>query len=206
MTTLFHLVRHADHGDVGRVLTGRRPGVALTEAGRNKARNLARRLMPARPDRVLASPRLRARQTAAFIAEAAGREVEISVCLDEIDFGRWSGATFDALELDPDWQRWNAERDSACTPAGESMEDVATRFLALVDRLRRERPAGSFCLVSHSDVIKAGICRCLGRPYREVHDFGIAPASVTTLAIDDGGTTVLALNAEGPAKCEEPAH
>lgn len=205
MTTLFYLLRHAEHGHVGKVLTGRLAGAALSEAGRKQARDLARRMAAVRLDALFASPRLRARQTAGFISHATGREVQISTALDEIDFGRWSGRTFEELEADPDWKRWNAERDTARTPAGESMSGVAARLWRFINRLHEDHPGGSFCLVSHSDVIKAGVCRSLGRAFRDVHEFDIAPASVTTFAVDDGGRTVLALNRHGPAELREPA-
>jgi phosphohistidine phosphatase SixA len=44
----------------------------LTPAGRNAARALGARLAPEAPDAVVSSPLLRARETAAAIAEAAG--------------------------------------------------------------------------------------------------------------------------------------
>jgi phosphohistidine phosphatase SixA len=49
----------------------------LTDAGREAARALAQRLAPARPAAVLSSPLLRARETAAEIARAAGVAVEV---------------------------------------------------------------------------------------------------------------------------------
>jgi phosphohistidine phosphatase SixA len=48
----------------------------LTVAGRNTARELGARLAAEQPDAVVSSPLLRARETAAAIAEAAGLEVE----------------------------------------------------------------------------------------------------------------------------------
>jgi phosphohistidine phosphatase SixA len=48
----------------------------LTPTGRETARALGVRLATERPDAVLASPLLRARETAAAIAEAAGVEAE----------------------------------------------------------------------------------------------------------------------------------
>src|SRR6478672_2083073 len=48
----------------------------LTAAGRDSARALGARLAAEQPDAVLSSPLLRARETAAAIAEAAGLEAE----------------------------------------------------------------------------------------------------------------------------------
>jgi phosphohistidine phosphatase len=48
----------------------------LTNAGRETARDVGARLAAERPEAVLSSPLLRARETAAAIAEAAGLEAE----------------------------------------------------------------------------------------------------------------------------------
>jgi phosphohistidine phosphatase len=66
------LVRHA-HSDPGQP-DELRP---LSARGRDEARALGERLAAERPDLVLASPLLRARETAAAIAKAAGVELRI---------------------------------------------------------------------------------------------------------------------------------
>jgi len=53
----------------------------LTQRGREQARELAERLAGARPDTVVSSPLLRARETAAAIARAAGAELRVDVRL-----------------------------------------------------------------------------------------------------------------------------
>ena len=67
-----YVVRHAEAA----------PGVPdelrpLTADGRRQARELGERLAAERPDAVLSSPLLRARETAAAIARAAGTEAEV---------------------------------------------------------------------------------------------------------------------------------
>lgn len=203
MTTLFHLVRHADHGHVGAVLTGRLPGVGLSPKGRAQAQALARRMSRMRLDALFASPQRRAIETAGFIASATGVAAETANEIDEIDFGDWAGQGFDALERDPAWRRWNAERDAAETPAGDSMRNVARRLVGFLDELRQLHPGGAVALVSHSDVIKAGLCRYRGMPFQAVHDFEIAPASVTTLSLGEDGAAVLAVNEAAEAVLEE---
>lgn len=206
MSTVFHLMRHADHGHVGKVLTGRMAGVHLSQTGRLQAGALARRIACAGLDALFSSPRLRARETAAFLARETAMRARVSASLDEIDFGRWSGETFEALAQDPEWVRWNDNRDAASTPAGETMDGVARRLLSLLDQLRETFPGGAVGLVSHSDVIKAGLCRYLGRPFREVHQIEISPASLTTLRCGDWGGAVLALNECPWAEAGEAVH
>ena len=66
------LVRHAhaESGDPDSL----RP---LSERGRKQARKLGERLVPLEPELVLASPLLRARETAAAIAKVTGAELRI---------------------------------------------------------------------------------------------------------------------------------
>jgi phosphohistidine phosphatase SixA len=66
------LVRHA-HSDPGEP-DELRP---LSERGRKEARALGKRLAAAKPELVLASPLLRARETAAAVAKAAGADLRV---------------------------------------------------------------------------------------------------------------------------------
>jgi broad specificity phosphatase PhoE len=172
------LVRHAAHDNVGDFLAGRMPGVSLGLAGRAQAERLAKRLAVEKLDVVEASPRERTRETAEAVARASGLEKpSIADALDEIDFGAWTGKSFEELDADPDWRRWNEQRATARTPAGESMADVQVRALTHLKTLKAERVA----LVSHADVIKAVVCGVLGLPLDAGHRFDIAPASITRL-------------------------
>ena len=94
------LIRHAPHADVGHVLSGRTPGLALTDAGIAQAQHLAQRLAEEPIDRVEASPLERTVQTAQAIADARGVAVRQNDALVEIDFGRWTGHSFAALDGD----------------------------------------------------------------------------------------------------------
>ena len=124
--TVFHLVRHASHDLLGKVLVGRGP-VSLSEAGRAEARALAAVLADAGLTAVLSSPQERAVETAAPIAARAGLEVAVDPGLAELDLGEWTGARFGTLHDDPRWRAFNVFRGSAPVPGGESMLDVQAR-------------------------------------------------------------------------------
>ncbi|WP_026873354.1 histidine phosphatase family protein [Inquilinus limosus] len=194
MTAIFLLVRHAAHDDVGGFLAGRTAGVALGEAGRAQAERLAQRLRLEHFDAVFTSPRERTQQTANAIAAAAGLTVETAPELDEIDFGRWSGQDFTALQQDPLWQRWNSARSLTRTPGGETMLDVQRRVLGLLERLVPSFDGRAAVLVSHADVIKAAVLHHLGLGVDAWPRLDIAPASVSRLAVDGGWAQILGLN------------
>lgn len=194
MITTFLLLRHAAHDNVGGFLAGRMPGVVLGEAGRAQAERLARRLRPERIDTIFASPRERTQQTAQAVAAACGLPMTTAEELDEIDFGRWSGQDFEALQQDPLWQRWNAVRSLIRTPGGETMLDVQRRVLGLMERLVEARGGQCVALVSHADVIKTAVLHHLGLGIDAWPRFDIAPASITRLVIGDWGARLLGLN------------
>ena len=195
MTTTFFLVRHAAHDHVGSYLAGRKEGIRLGPDGRAQAKRLAGRMKRERFETIAAGPRERTQETAFAIAEACGLgTIETCEELDEIDFGRWSGRTFEELAEDPDWRRWNAERAAAATPGGETMEGVQRRVLACMQRLADARPDAALVLVSHADVIKAAVCHFLGLGFDRLDRFDVGPASVTTVVAGDWGAKVLGLN------------
>ncbi|MGK9170131.1 histidine phosphatase family protein [Inquilinus limosus] len=194
MTAVFLLVRHAAHDNLGGFLAGRTAGVMLGEAGRAQAERLAQRLRLERFDAIFASPRERAQQTAQAIAVAAALTVETAPELDEIDFGRWSGQDFTALQQDPLWQRWNCTRSLTRTPGGETMLDVQRRVLGLMERLTPSFDGRAAVFVSHADVIKAAVLHHLGLDVDAWPRLDIAPASVSRLAVGDGWAQILGLN------------
>lgn len=195
MTTTFFLVRHAAHDNVGGFLAGRLPGVTLGDAGLAQAARLGERMRRERFAAIYASPRERTQQTAAAIASlGAAGPVETAAELDEIDFGEWSGKTFEVLNTDPLWRQWNTVRSLVRTPGGETVLDVQRRALSLMERLAGTLAEGAAVLVTHADVIKSALSYHLGLPVDSWARFEIAPASISTLVVGDWGAKVLGIN------------
>ncbi|MEZ2224025.1 histidine phosphatase family protein [Rhizobium sp. RCC_161_2] len=199
MTVTFFLVRHAAHDDVGRFLAGRMEGIALGQAGRAQADRLGQRMKREEIGAIYTSPRERTRETAAAIAAACGLgPPRIADALDEVNFGEWAGKTFDILNGDPQWRRWNDVRSLTRTPGGEIMLDVQRRVLGLIETLSNAGSGKRLALVSHGDVLKAAVCHVLGLPIDAWPKFDIAPASITTMAIGDWGAKIITLNEMNP--------
>lgn len=193
--TAFHLVRHAAHGLLGRTLVGRMPGVPLNEEGRAQASRLANYFSGRSIAAVVSSPLERAQQTAAPIAGTLGLDVTTDVGLDEIDFGEWTGTTFDALQGMPAWQTWNQFRGTAPTPGGETMLEVLARALRTLARWHRAYPAGELLLVSHQDLLKSLLLHSLGAPLDLIERIELAPASRSIVQIfSDGSMRVEGIN------------
>lgn len=194
MATVIFLLRHAAHAQLGQALSGRLPGLALSAEGRAQSAALAQRLRRGGLQALYTSPIERCRDTAAILGTALGLRPQEAIAATEIDFGSWQGRSFAELDSDPAWQRWNAERDRAQAPGGESMLAVQARMALLLEALRHRHQDQSIALISHGDVIKASICQVLGLSLRAHAAFEVAPASLTTLALWPGGAKLLNLN------------
>ncbi|WP_201859660.1 histidine phosphatase family protein [Microvirga soli] len=194
MTTTFYLVRHAAHDRVGTVLCGRMPGVHLGTLGKAQAERLAERFATETIASIHTSPLERAVETSEPIATRLGQPLEICEGIAEIDFGAWSGTSFEALAQDPRWSVWNNARSNSRPPYGETMLEAQARIVAVLEKLRSRYPDRSVILVSHSDVIKAALLYHLGLPLDAYGRFDIEPASISTLVVGDWGSKVLRLN------------
>jgi broad specificity phosphatase PhoE len=191
---VFHLLRHGEHGLLGRVLAGRMPGVGMTERGRAEIAAQAERLAGEKIAAIYASPLQRTRETAEIVAERLGLPIGFRDDLIELDFGEWTGATFDSIRADPRWQAWSTQRSLATIPGGESMRAVQQRVVATVVELSERHPHETVLLVSHGDVIRSALVFLLGMPLDFYNRIEIGQGSISTVRIDTSGIRILALN------------
>jgi broad specificity phosphatase PhoE len=191
--TVFHLVRHGEPAIFGRI-NGRTPGIGLSERGRAEAGFVADRLAGETIAALYASPLQRTRETAEIIAVRLGLPVVCRDALIELDFGEWTGLGFEQVRADPRWPPWQSCRSIAAIPGGESWRQVQERVVGALFDLRRSHPDASVVVVSHGDVIRAGLLFALGMPLDFYARIEIGIASLSTIRIDDFGIRVLALN------------
>lgn len=177
----FLWVRHATCKQMAERLNGRTATAPLEDIGWEEARSIARRLAPLSVSSILASPRERARQTAEIIAAPHGIPVETRDELDEVDFGAWSGKTFDSLQRDPHWLDWNADREHTRAPDGESMAEVQQRALWLLADLALGDRGDCVILVSHAEVIRSVLLYMKDLPLDRYGEIELPPASVATV-------------------------
>lgn len=192
--TRFSLIRHGSHDVIDHILVGRMPGVRLNSEGRDQATRVANHLSREPVDAVESSPQLRAQEMAKPIAERFKLEIAISAGMDELDAGAWTGQSFAALDDDPLWSLWNTTRGAVRAPGGESMLELQTRAVDHLNRVASARPDGHVALCSHAEVIRAVALHALNLPLDDFHRVDIAPATISTFAIDRDGIEVIALN------------
>jgi broad specificity phosphatase PhoE len=147
----------------------------LTPEGEDVARRLAQRLEGVEFDRVLSSPRARARRT----AELAGfTDVEVDDDLTEWDYGDYEGLTTARIrESVPGWTIW-----SHPVPGGESAEEVSRRMDRVVARVRDH--GGRVLVFSHGHASRALAARWLGLPAQEGRLFKLDTATISVLGYE----------------------
>jgi probable phosphoglycerate mutase len=191
---VFHLLRHGEHRLLGRVLAGRMPGVGMTERGRAEIASQAERLAGEKIAAIYASPLQRTRESAEIVAARLGLPIEFRDDLLELDFGEWTGATFDSIRADPRWQAWSTQRSLAAIPGGESMRAVQQRVVAALLELNERHLHETVVLVSHGDVIRAVLLFALGMPLDLYNRIEIGPGSISTISIGASGIRVTTLS------------
>lgn len=163
-----------------------------------QAQRLAERFSDLRLDAVYSSPLERALETAEPIARAAKLDVLQSSAFNEVDFGDWSGKSFDELSRIEHWRRFNTQRSVMRIPGGESFLEVQARVVGEIERLSAQHKNNRIAIVSHADAIKAAVGYVAGTPVDLLQRFEISPCSVSIIAIDEHETKLLAVN----SKCE----
>ena len=198
------LIRHGQVYAPGDVLYGRKSGLHLTETGRNEAAEAAGFLKTAGIDIILSSPMERTRETAAFIADIFGLEIIIQQEFNEVEIGEWTGRTYNELEEDPRWRRFNTFRSGTTAPGGESIMDVQCRMISGIRMWRESLPDGRICVVSHADPIKTVLLYFLGMPLELISRIEICTGSITLLSLYEDTAILRRLNYTGENRIVQP--
>ena len=182
--TIFHLLRHGEHGLLGKALAGRMPGVGMTEKGRAEIAAAAERLAKEKIAAIYASPLQRTRETAEIVAKRLGVPVDFRDDLLEVDFGEWTGATFASIRAHPKWHAWNTQRSLAQIPGGETMRAVQHRAVDAMVELNERHLGETLVLVSHGDVIRAMLIFALGMPLDFYNRIEVVQGSLSTIQVE----------------------
>lgn len=175
------------HGETEWSRSGRHTSstdLPLTAEGEAVAGSLPARLAGHEFQRVLTSPRLRARRT----AELAGFPgAEVSDDLVEWDYGSYEGITTPEIRRSvPDWTVWT----HPC-PGGESADQVTQRLQRIVDGAAE----GRTLVFGHGHALRALTALWLGLPVSDGRLFLLDTATVSILGQERETRVVLRWNA-----------
>jgi probable phosphomutase (TIGR03848 family) len=191
------LVRHAVTDHTGPLLSGRMPGVDLSDKGRAQAEAVAERLARLPVAAVYASPIERTTQTAQLIAKHHGLDVEPLPGVIEADYGDWTGGKIVELAKTDEWRVVQVAPSRARFPGGETIREMQHRTVGALDDLILAHPHETVVVVSHADPIKSAIAHYTGMHldlFQRVH---VAPASATVFDFHTYGVMLVKCNDTG---------
>ena len=191
------LVRHAVTAQTGPLLSGRQPGVALSEEGRRQAAALADRLAALPVAAVYASPIERTTETAQAVARRHRLEVRALDGVLEADYGEWTGQKLADLAKTDLWKVVQRAPSRASFPGGESLAAMQARMVHAVEGVVADHPGDLVVVVSHADPIKAAIAHYTGVHLDLFQRIVVAPASVSAFAFSGTGVALLKCNDTG---------
>jgi broad specificity phosphatase PhoE len=184
--TIVHMLRHGEVYNPTGVLYGRLPDFHLSDLGRQMAQRVGQVLSDRDISYVVASPLVRAQETAAPIAEAHGVDLHLDADLIEaanVLQGEQVGMGAGLLKKPALWRHlWNP-----FTPSwGEPYTEISDRMDGAIDRTREAARGHEAVLVSHQ------LPNWIARLAREDRSFAHNPrnrqcslASLTSLVYDD---------------------
>jgi len=196
-TTRVVLVRHGVTAETGPMLTGRKPGVPLSDAGRTQAARAAASLAGLPIVAVYASPIERCHETATIVAEPFGVQVQIDDDLIEADYGEWQGQKLADLARTPLWKVVQAAPSAARFPGGESLREMQARAVGAIERIVGRHPGELVVIVSHADPIRAAVAHFTGVHLDLFQRLWVSPASCTVLSFGPFGAALVKLNDTG---------
>ena len=195
--TTILLVRHGVTSTTGKVLPGRAPGLHLSDTGVAQAQAVAQRITSLKPAAIYASPLERTRETAAPIAAAMKKKLQLNKGLLECEFGEWTGKSLATLSRKAEWSQVQNAPSTFRFPGGESFTEMQLRMWTTLEALAAKHRGKTVVAVSHADPIKAAVTYAQGVPLDLFQRTVISPCSVTALVIGSGRPMVLCVNSLG---------
>ncbi|MFN3865809.1 MAG: histidine phosphatase family protein [Demequina sp.] len=202
-----HLLRHGHVHNPDKVLYGRLPEFRLSETGEAMAQAVADDLVErgTRVGRVVASPLLRAQQTAAPLAAAFGIDIVTDARLIEAE-NAYEGRPLQSGAADFIHPRnWWLLRNPWAPSWGEPYIEQRDRMWAAIRDAAEANPDSDTIMVSHQ--LPIWVARLSFEKRRYLHDprtRQCALASLTSFTIDDGEPVTMAYR-EPAAHIEVPA-
>ena len=191
------LARHAVTAQTGPLLSGRAPGIDLSDKGREQAAALGVRLAALPIVAVYASPIERTTQTAEAVAAHHHLPVLPLPGVIEADYGEWTGGKISELAKTDLWRTVQRAPSRARFPSGESLAEMQARMVTALELVVAEHSGEMIVVVSHADPIKAAIAHYTGLHLDLFQRIVVSPASVTVLELSQYGAAMLKCNDTG---------
>ena len=183
--TVLSFIRHAEVEAKYHSVFGGRIDMELSPRGHEQAAALAKYLHQKPVDAVYASPMKRVQQTLAPLLLNGIPQPIILADLREVDFGDWTGLTWDEVEakfrVSP--FEWLDQLEGATIPNAESAEAFRARVAPCLRQMIQNHPGQQVAVVCHGGVIRMALAILLELPFSKIAAFEIQYASLTQVVL-----------------------
>ncbi len=196
-------LRHGQaKNNLERILTGRTPGIPLTEKGIDQAEKAAKFLEHMNIAAIYSSPIERAKHTAEIVGKHNSLDVTIDDRLIELDMGKFTGVPYDEIFTSHGnvfMKFYNGELEIAHNGV-ETFSEVKKRVLGIVDHVIENHPDQNVVLVTHMDPIKAMLSTVVDLTPTNLFELIIANASLNIFREHKRKFSISGLNVMDPSR------
>jgi probable phosphoglycerate mutase len=196
-------LRHGQaKNNLERILSGRTPGIPLTERGIDQAKKAAKFLEHMNISAIYSSPIERAKHTAEIVGQQTSLDVIIDDRLIELDMGKFTGVPYDEIFTSHGnvfMKFYNGELEIAHNGV-ETFSEVKKRVLGIVDHVLENHPDQNVVLVTHMDPIKAMLSTVVDLTPENLFELIIANASLNIFREYKHKFSISGLNVMDPSR------
>ena len=185
-----------------RILSGRTPGVPLTDKGITQAQQTAELLEHMNISAIYSSPIQRAKHTAEIVGKHNSIDVTIDDRLIELDMGKFTNVPYDEIFTSHGnvfMKFYNGELEIAHNGV-ETFADVKKRVASIVEEVIEKHPDENVVLVTHMDPIKAMLSTIVDLSPTNLFELIIANASLNLFREKDRKFSLSGLNVMHPSR------
>jgi len=188
-----------------RILSGRTPGVPLTDKGITQAQQTAELLEHMNISAIYSSPIQRAKHTAEIVGKHNSIDVTIDDRLIELDMGKFTNVPYDEIFTSHGnvfMKFYNGELEIAHNGV-ETFADVKKRVASIVEEVIEKHPDQNVVLVTHMDPIKAMLSTIVDLSPTNLFELIIANASLNLFREKDRKFSLSGINMMHPSRFDQ---
>lgn len=191
-----YLIRHGEVETRYHRVFGGRIDMELSPQGHEQVAALAAYCHRLNIDKIYASPMKRVRQTLAPLAELTGKVPSFIPGLREVDFGAWTGLSWDEVKtkFGVSAFEWLDLLETGGIAEAETVPDFRYRVETGFRQIQSECNEESVAIICHGGVIRMLLSLLLDLPFRQMGRFDIEYASLTRIHYGPPKTEVELLN------------
>ena len=188
-----------------RILSGRTPGVPLTDKGITQAQQTAELLEDMNISAIYSSPIQRAKHTAEIVGKHNSIDVTIDDRLIELDMGKFTNVPYDEIFTSHGnvfMKFYNGELEIPHNGV-DTFADVIKRVASIVEEVIEKHPDENVVLVTHMDPIKAMLSTIVDLSPTNLFELIIANASLNLFREKDRKFSLSGINVMHPSRFDQ---